>query len=217
MQNYLEFKKKYEKVVISAKREIEEIELIAVSKKKPIDLIENVIIDGCKSFGENQLQELEKKWIPLKEKFPDIKTHFIGGIQSKKTKSIFQLCNTIHSIDRFKIVKQIKDLEEELRLQKEYFIQINTGDEEQKFGVSFVEAEKFIDTCMKKYGLNVKGLMCLPPQDEDPKPHFLKLRDLGKNFKLPFLSMGMSGDYEIALECGSTHIRIGSLIFGKRD
>ena len=216
MSEYLQFIKIFENAILNAHRDIEEIELIAVSKKKPPELIKKVIDSGFKSFGENQLQELENKWIELKKEFLNIRLHFIGNIQSKKTEKIFQLCDVIHSIDREKIVQKLKNCENEFKLRKEYFIQINTGNEPQKAGVNFKDSEQFIDKCINEYDLEVKGLMCIPPQNINPEEHFLKLRDLGKNFNLPYLSMGMSEDFEIAIRCGATHIRVGTRIFGAR-
>tara|TARA_B100000674_G_scaffold402761_1_gene348786 strand:- start:147 stop:800 length:654 start_codon:yes stop_codon:yes gene_type:complete len=217
MKEYLQFLKIFEKAVLNASRDIEEIELIAVSKKKPSDLIRDVINSGYQSFGENQVQEVENKWIELKQEFSKTRLHFVGSIQSKKMEKIFQLCDVIHSIDREKIVQKIKTYEEEYKLSKEYFIQINTGNEPQKSGVALDESESFIDKCINEYNLEVRGLMCIPPQDVNPEDHFLKLRDLGKNFNLPSLSMGMSEDFETAIKCGATHIRVGTKIFGARS
>ena len=216
MNKYLDFIKVLEKTALAASRDLEDIELIGVSKKKPPELIREVINNGCRSFGENQLQEVETKWIQLKQEFPKVQLHFVGNIQSKKLEKIFQLCDTIHSIDREKIVQKIKQCEEKHNLKKNYFIQVNTGDEPQKSGVASNISEAFIDKCINEYNLEVKGLMCIPPQDENPEQHFLKLRDLGKNFNLPYLSMGMSEDFETAIRCGSTHIRVGTKIFGAR-
>ena len=217
MNKYLDFIKDLEKAALKAKRDLLEIELIAVSKKKPVELIKQVISNGCLSFGENQLQEVEHKWIELKREYPKTKLHFVGNIQSKKTEKIFQSCDVIHSIDREKLVKIVKSCEEELNIKKEYFIQINTGNEPQKSGVAFNESEVFIDKCINEYKLEVKGLMCIPPQYENPEGHFLKLRDLGKNFNLSHFSMGMSEDFEEAIKCGATHIRVGTKIFGERS
>ena len=217
MSKYLDFIKILEKATLNANRDLDEIELIAVSKKKPAELIERVINNGCHSFGENQIQEVEHKWIALKNEYPKIKLHFVGNIQSKKTEKIFQQCDVIHSIDREKIVQILKSCEEEFKDKKEYFIQINTGNEPQKSGVSLDESEAFINKCINEYKLEVNGLMCIPPQNENPEEHFLRLRDLGKNFNLPYLSMGMSEDFETAIKCGATHIRIGTKIFGARS
>tara|TARA_B100001121_G_C18527111_1_gene544155 strand:- start:125 stop:799 length:675 start_codon:yes stop_codon:yes gene_type:complete len=217
MRDYLEFLKIFEKAVLNANRDIEEIELIAVSKKKPSTLIREVINNGYNSFGENQIQEVENKWIELKQEFSKTRLHFVGNIQSRKTEKIFQLCDVIHSIDREKIVQKLKSCEEEYKLNKDYFIQINTGNEPQKSGVFLNDSESFIDKCINEYNLQVRGLMCIPPQNVNPEEHFIKLRDLGKNFNLPYLSMGMSDDFETAIKCGSTHIRVGTKIFGERS
>ena len=216
MSNYKNFLANFDKSAKLAGRDTQEIELIAVSKKKPALDIQNVINEGHTSFGENQIQEIEEKWPRLKNSHPDIKLHFIGGIQSRKVESIHKNCEFIHSIDRMKIVKLFDALERSESLKRKYFIQINTGNEPQKSGVLFNEAEQFIDDSLSNYQLEIIGLMCLPPINEDPKIHFKKLCDLGKKFDLNSLSMGMSADYQIALECGSTHIRIGTQIFGER-
>lgn len=217
MSSYKNFLANFDKSAKLAGRDIQEIELIAVSKKKPASDIQNVINEGHASFGENQIQEIEEKWPRLKNSHPDIKLHFIGGIQSRKVESIHKNCEVIHSIDRMKIVKLFAALERSKSLKRKYFIQINTGHEPQKSGVLFNEAEQFIADCLSNYQLEIIGLMCLPPINEDPKIHFKKLCDLGKKFDLNSLSMGMSADYQIALECGSTHIRIGTQIFGERN
>ena len=217
MSEYLQFLKTFHDAVQAADRNIEEIELIAVSKKKPPDLIRKVINSGYRSFGENQLQEVENKWIRLKQEFSQTKLHFVGAIQSKKIEKIFKFCDVIHSIDREKIVRKIKTCEDSFNLKKEYFIQINTGNEPQKSGVALDESESFINKCINDYNLEIKGLMCIPPHKDNPEEHFLKLRGLGKNFNLPYLSMGMSEDFEIALKCGATHIRVGTKIFGARS
>ena len=216
MSNYKNFLANFDKSAKLAGRDTQEIELIAVSKKKPASDIQNVINEGHTSFGENQIQEIEEKWPRLRNSHPDIKLHFIGGIQSRKVESIHKNCEFIHSIDRMKIVKLFDALERSESLKRKYFIQINTGNEPQKSGVLFNEAEQFIADCLSNYKLEIIGLMCLPPINEDPKIHFQKLCDLGKKFDLNSLSMGMSADYQIALECGSTHIRIGTQIFGER-
>ena len=200
-----------------ANRDTEEVKLIAVSKKKPVADIQRVIDEGHLEFGENQIQEIEQKWPNLKKINSNIKLHFIGGIQSRKVHSIHENCDVIHSIDRVKIVKLFAEIEKSKNIHREYFIQINTGDEPQKSGVLLNEAEQFIADCISTSELNIVGLMCLPPVNEDPKKHFTRLRELGKKFNLRSLSMGMSGDYQAAIECGSTHIRIGTHIFGERD
>ncbi len=151
MKKYLEFLKDFESAVLDANRDIEEIELIAVSKKKPSELIREVINHGYHSFGENQIQEVENKWIELKQEFSETRLHFVGNIQSRKMEKIFQLCDVIHSVDREKIVKKLKFCEEKYKLSKEYFIQINTGNEPQKSGVFLSESESFIDKCISEH------------------------------------------------------------------
>ncbi len=217
MSTYKNFLTKLENSLQIAGRRSEDIELIAVSKKKPIPDIQSVIDEGHLLFGENQIQEIEKKWPELKKLNSNIELHFIGSIQSRKVESIHENCDVIHSIDRMKIVKLFSELETSKNIRRKYFIQINTGNEPQKSGVLYHAAEEFISDCVSNHNLNIIGLMCLPPINEDSRKHFIKLRDLAKKFNLDCLSMGMSGDYQIALECGATHIRIGTHIFGERN
>ena len=217
MHLYNKFLDQFKSTVANANRDISDIELIAVSKKKSSEEIQEVIEAGHLSFGENQIQEIESKWPDLKKLNSNITLHFIGSIQSRKVEQIHKYCEVIHSIDRKKIVKKFAELETSQDIKRKYFIQINTGNESQKSGVLLSEADEFISDCNSNYNLNIVGLMCLPPINEDPRTHFLKLADLGKKFNLNYLSMGMSGDYQVALECGATHIRIGTHIFGERS
>lgn len=217
MSPYQTFLREFEQSIISAKRDISEIEVIAVSKRKSVQEIKLVIDDNHLSYGENQIQEIEKKWIDLRTLSQKLRLHFIGGIQSRKVKSIYTNCDVIHSLDRIKVVKLFSELEVQHNRRKEYFIQINTGDEFQKSGVIIADADEFISNCIEKYNLNIVGLMCIPPLNENPQKHFNSLADMAKNFNLSSLSMGMSNDYEIALNCGATHIRIGTKIFGERN
>ena len=217
MSRYKNFLSSLEVSSRSANRNSQDIELIAVSKKKSATDIQKVIDEGHQSFGENQIQEIEDKWPDLKKINSNISLHFIGSIQSRKVKQIHKNCEVIHSIDRKKIVQKFDELEASGDIKRKYFIQINTGNESQKSGVLLKEADEFISDCKSNYNLNIIGLMCLPPINEDPRTHFLNLADLGKKFNLNCLSMGMSGDYQVALECGATHIRIGTHIFGERN
>ena len=217
MNNYKNFINNLEKTAQLADRNIEEIDLIAVSKKKPSSDIQNVIDEGHISFGENQIQEIERKWPDLKKLNSNIQLHFIGNIQSRKIKSIHENCEVIHSVDRMKVVKLFNEIENLNNVRRKYFIQINTGNEPQKSGVMLAEADAFISESLENYSLNIIGLMCIPPLNEDPKKHFLTLGSLAKNFNFSSLSMGMSNDFDVALECGATHIRIGTKIFGERN
>ncbi len=217
MNSFNTFLEQFKIALSQANRQIDEVELIAVSKKKSVEEIKSVIKFGQLSFGENQIQEVESKWINLKKHHPQIKLHFIGGIQSRKVKSIYQNCDVIHSIDRMKLVELFNKLENENQVAKDYFIQINIGDEAQKSGVKLSEADDFISKCIENYNLNIIGLMCLPPLSEDPKKYFIKLKNMAQKYNLASLSMGMSSDYDVAIESGATHIRIGTQIFGPRD
>jgi len=216
MSQYSEFFKNFETAVLQAKRHIEEIELIAVSKRQSIDNILSVINEGHASFGENQLQEIDKKWPLIKVTNQKLKLHFIGSIQSKKLQNIVNHCDVIHTIDREKLIKIISKLEKEVLVGKSFFIQINTGNETQKSGIALNYAEEFLQLC-KNQQINIDGLMCLPPENEQPDKHFQILQSLANNNHINNLSMGMSNDYATAIKYGSTHIRIGSAIFGKRN
>ena len=214
---YENFLAQFNKAVLEAGRDIEEIDLIAVSKKKPSEDIKKVFNHGHLSFGENQIQEIERKWPDLKKLNSNSLLHFIGNIQSRKVGSIHENCEFIHSIDRMKVVKLFAEIEKVKNVRRKYFIQINTGNEPQKSGVMLSESNKFITECLENYNLNILGLMCIPPINEDSRKHFLLLAELAKNFNLSSLSMGMSNDFETALECGATHIRVGTKIFGERN
>ena len=186
-------------------------------KKKTVNDIQIVIDQGHISFGENQTQEIESKWPLLKSNQPNLKLNFIGSIQSRKAELIYEHCDVIHSLDRIKIVKIFDKLEKSKKIIREYFIQINTGNEAQKSGVMMKEADEFISQCLREYGLKIIGLMCIPPVDDDPKKHFLNLKALADNFNLQKLSMGMSNDYLEAIKFKATFIRVGSKIFGNRS
>ena len=216
MSNYNDFLKDFEKSILRNKRAIEEVELIAVSKKKSEDEILPVINLGHRTFGENQLQEVIKKWPSLKSQFDDIKVHFIGSIQSKKVHQIIEQCDVIHTLDREKIIGIISEIDYSKIKDKTFFIQVNTGSEVQKSGVSLDQVEVLIQKC-KNYNIKIDGLMCLPPENEIPDKHFETLQSLARNNHLKYLSMGMTNDYDSALKYGATHIRVGTAIFGSRN
>ena len=216
MSNYKDFLVDFEKSILRNKRAIEEVELIAVSKRKAEEDILPVINLGHRAFGENQIQEVLKKWPNLKNQFYDIKVHFIGSIQSKKIHQIIEQCDVIHTIDREKIIGIIAEMDYSKIKDKTFFIQVNTGSEIQKSGVSLDQVEALIQKC-KDYKININGLMCLPPENEAPDKHFAILQSLAKNNYIKYLSMGMTNDYDIALKYGATHIRVGTAIFGSRD
>ena len=216
MSNYKDFLVDFEKSILRNKRAIEEVELIAVSKRKAEEDILPVINLGHRTFGENQIQEVLKKWPNLKNQFHDIKVHFIGSIQSKKIHQIIEQCDVIHTIDREKIIGIIAEMDYSKIKDKTFFIQVNTGSEIQKSGVSLDQVEALIQKC-KDYKIKIDGLMCLPPENEAPDKHFAILQSLAKNNYIKYLSMGMTNDYDSALKYGATHIRVGTAIFGSRD
>ena len=216
MSTYKDFLKDFEKSILRNNRFIEEVELIAVSKKKSKENILPVINLGHKNFGENQLQEVIKKWPSLKSQFDDIKVHFIGSIQSKKIQQIIEQCDVIHTLDREKIISIISEMDYSKIRNKTFFIQVNTGSEMQKSGVALDQVEALIEKCTN-YNIKIDGLMCLPPENETPDKHFEILQSLVKNNHLKYLSMGMTNDYDSALKYGATHIRVGTAIFGSRD
>ena len=216
MSNYSDFLKDFEKSILRNKRAIEEVELIAVSKKKSAEEILPVINLGHRTFGENQLQEVIKKWPSLKSQFDNIKVHYIGSIQSKKVHQIIEQCDVIHTLDREKIIGIISEIDYSKIKDKTFFIQVNTGSEVQKSGVSLDQVEVLIQKC-KNYNIKIDGLMCLPPENEIPDKHFETLQSLARNNHLKYLSMGMTNDYDSALKYGATHIRVGTAIFGSRN
>ena len=205
-----------DKKLSSLSRNRSDIDLIAVSKKQSKEKIIQLLECGHRSFGENQIQEIESKWPLIKEKFPDVNLSFIGSIQSRKVKKICELCDVIHSVDREKIVKLISELKFQGINIPKLFLQVNIGLESQKSGVHPNDVKEFIEMSLKKYHISFEGLMCLPPEGKDPKEYFDQLKTLSLSNNLEKLSMGMSDDYLSALESGATHIRVGSSIFGER-
>ncbi|WP_321500726.1 YggS family pyridoxal phosphate-dependent enzyme [Breoghania sp.] len=193
------------------------VTLIAVSKTFDAPDIEPVIAAGQRIFGENRVQEAQGKWPALKEACPEIELHLIGPLQSNKTREAVALFDAIHTIDRDKIARTVKAEMEAQGRDLKLFIQINTGNEPQKAGVSPDEADAFIAHCRDELGLKICGLMCIPPVDEAPSPHFALLAKIAARNGLEGLSMGMSGDFEMAVAQGATYVRVGSAIFGKRD
>lgn len=198
-------------------RDHSEIDLIAVSKRQSEAKILELLNSGHRSFGENQLQEVETKWPQLKAQFPDLKLSFIGSIQSRKIKKICETCDSIHSIDREKVVKSISELNSEGKKIPELFLQVNIGLEPQKSGIHPNDVHDFLKMANTTYNITFAGLMCLPPDGEDPRTFFNLLKSLASENNITKLSMGMSSDYLTALECGATHIRVGSSIFGERS
>lgn len=199
-----------------ADRKLEDVALIAVSKTFKADAIRPALEAGHRLFGENRVQESEAKWPSLKQDYPEAKLHLIGPLQSNKAKDAVALFDAIHSVDRPKIARTIaKEAEKQGRC-PDLFLQINTGKEPQKAGVFPEDADTFIKDVRTSLGLPVVGLMCIPPVDIPPAPHFALLADIANRNGLDGLSMGMSGDFETAVRFGASHVRVGSAIFGAR-
>jgi len=191
-------------------------ELIVVSKTFDVEAIRPVIDAGASVFGENRVQEAQDKWPQLKEDHPHIELHLIGPLQSNKTADAVALFDCIQTIDREKIAKTISSEMKKQNKMLKLFVQVNTGSEPQKAGIFPEEAIEFARWCMTDVGLKLEGLMCIPPFEENPGPHFALLRKLAQKLDLQKLSMGMSADYLTAAEFGATHVRVGSRIFGSR-
>jgi len=199
-----------------ARRERSSVTLIAVSKTFEADAITPVIAAGQRVFGENRVQEAKAKWPPLLSAHPGLKLHLIGPLQSNKAKEAVALFDAIHSVDRPSICQALAKEIESQKKRPELFVQINTGEEPQKAGVAPADADDFIKRCRESYGLTISGLMCIPPVDDAPAPHFALTAKIAARNGLKKLSMGMSADFAIAIQLGATHVRIGSAIFGHR-
>ena len=199
-----------------ARRERASVTLIAVSKTFEADAIVPVIAAGQRVFGENRVQEAKAKWPDLMSAHPGLALHLIGPLQSNKAKDAVALFDAIHSVDRPSICEALsKEIDRQQRA-PQLFVQLNTGEEPQKAGIAPAEADAFIAACRDKYGLQISGLMCIPPVDEAPAPHFALTAKIAARNGLKNLSMGMSADFAIAIQFGATHVRVGSAIFGAR-
>jgi hypothetical protein len=199
----------------NAGRDLAEINLIAVSKVQPNERVEAILDAGHRSFGENKVQEAAGKWPAFRERYNGIKLHLIGPLQTNKVKQAMQLADAIHTVDRTKLANAIARHAQDIGACPELFIQVNTGEEEQKAGVLPGDADAFVAE-VRALDLPLKGLMCIPPVDEEPSLHFALLAKIAARNGLTSLSMGMSSDFESAIALGATHIRVGSAIFGER-
>jgi pyridoxal phosphate enzyme (YggS family) len=200
----------------AARRERASVTLIAVSKTFAAEAILPVIAAGQRVFGENRVQEARAKWPDLISAHPGLALHLIGPLQSNKAKDAVALFDAIHSVDRPSICEALSKEIDRQRRTPQLFVQLNTGEEPQKAGIAPAEADAFIASCRDKYGLRISGLMCIPPLDDAPAPHFALTAKIAARNGLPNLSMGMSADFAIAIQLGATHVRVGSAIFGAR-
>jgi pyridoxal phosphate enzyme (YggS family) len=199
-----------------ARRDRSSVTLVAVSKTFDADAIVPVIEAGQRVFGENRVQEAKAKWPGLISAYPGIALHLIGPLQSNKAKEAVALFDAIHSVDRPSICEALAKEFDSQKRRPQLFVQLNTGEEPQKAGVAPSEADSFIANCREKYRLPISGLMCIPPVNDAPAPHFALTAKIAARNGLNNLSMGMSADFAIAIALGATHLRIGSAIFGKR-
>ncbi len=192
-------------------------QIIAVTKTFPLNKISPLIESGHIHFGENKIQEAEVKWNNIRNNYKNLKLHMLGKLQSNKAKKAIELFDYIHSLDNPKLAEKIYNFQKILNKKVKLFIQVNIAEEKQKSGISLKELENFYNYCNKDLHLNIIGLMCLPPFNSDSKKYFKILKENSEKLKLNQLSMGMSNDYEEALTNGSTYLRLGTAIFGKRD
>ncbi|KJC61913.1 alanine racemase [Bradyrhizobium sp. LTSPM299] len=199
-----------------ARRDRASVTLIAVSKTFAADAILPVISVGQRTFGENRVQEAKGKWPALMQSHPGLALHLIGPLQSNKAKEAVALFDAIHSVDRVSICEALAKEIKSQGKQPQLFVQINTGEEPQKAGVAPQDADAFLAACRETYGLTISGLMCIPPVDDAPAPHFALTAKIAARNGLTNLSMGMSADFAVAIEMGATHVRVGSAIFGAR-
>jgi hypothetical protein len=199
-----------------AVRRVDAPVLVAVSKTFAVGGIAPLIVAGQRIFGENRVQEAAQKWPALKAETPGIELHLIGPLQTNKLKQALSLFDVIHTLDRPRLAEALAKERDGGKSLPRLFIQVNTGVEPQKAGVLPDDADRFIAECRDALSLKIEGLMCIPPADEEPSPHFMGLAEIAKRNGLSKLSMGMSGDFETAIACGATHVRVGSALFGAR-
>jgi len=199
-----------------ARRDPAGVTLVAVSKTFGPEAIEPVLEAGQRAFGENRVQEATAKWPALRAKHPATELHLVGPLQSNKAREAVALFDAIHSVDRPSLCQALaKEIARQGRTPL-LFVEVNTGGEPQKSGILPQEADAFVERCRQTYGLAIAGLMCLPPLDEPPAPHFALTREIARRNGLALLSMGMSADFAVAIAFGATHVRIGTAIFGER-
>lgn len=191
------------------------VTLVAVSKQQPDDVIDAALKQGLRVFGENRVQEAATRWQPRKQQYPHIKLHLIGGLQTNKVKQAVALFDMIETVDSEKLAAALAAEMKKQGRALPCLIQVNTGDEPQKNGVAVQDFPALLARC-KALGLDIRGLMCIPPEGQPAQPHFTMLAKLAATHNLGVLSMGMSGDFETAIACGATHVRVGSALFGSR-
>jgi hypothetical protein len=201
----------------AAMRDLESVTLVAVSKTHPAEAVAAALAAGHRVFGENRVQEAQAKYPALKARHPDLRLHLIGPLQTNKVKEAVALFDVIETVDRPRLAEALaKEMARQSR-SLDCFVEVNIGGEAQKAGIAPNEAADFIAECQSRWKLRIQGLMCIPPEGQDPAPFFMKLAEIARQNGLKRLSMGMSADFEVAVGCGASHIRVGTAIFGSRN
>lgn len=216
MTGLAEIRERIARAAREAGRDPAEVTLVAVSKQQPPERIEAVLAAGHRVFGENRVQEAEARWPALRARYPGVELHLVGPLQSNKVRRAVELFDVIQSLDRPKLARKLAEVFADTGRRLPCYIQVNTGEEPQKAGVLPAEADAFVALCRDELGLPVKGLMCIPPVDEEPALHFALLARIARRNGLAGLSMGMSDDFETAIRLGATVVRVGSALFGPR-
>ncbi|MBT5072655.1 MAG: YggS family pyridoxal phosphate-dependent enzyme [Kordiimonadaceae bacterium] len=214
--NLMTIKEKIKGAEKACGREDDSVTLVAVSKVHVAETIMPVLEAGQRIFGENRVQEAAGKWPAMKEAYPDVELHLIGPLQTNKVRQAIDLFDVIETVDRPKLARALARIFKEENKSCDIYIQVNTGHESQKAGIAPEETDDFITLCRNELGLPVKGVMCIPPFDEDGAEHFKLLKSIADRNKIDIISMGMSGDFEQAIKSGATHVRVGTAVFGKR-
>lgn len=199
-----------------AGRSIDAVTLVAVSKTHPVEAVEIALRAGQLTFGENRVQEAAAKFPALRAAWPHLRLHIIGGLQTNKARDAVRLADVIETLDRPRLADAIETAIQQEGRSPVLLVQINVGDEPQKSGIPTADADAFVAQCQTRFGPALAGIMCIPPADRDPTPHFRWLAECALRHGLGVVSMGMSADYETAIACGATHVRVGSAIFGHR-
>lgn len=215
-ENLTRVRDRIARAAAAAGRRDSDITLVAVSKTKPAEAVRVALAAGQRVFGENRVQEAATKFPGLRGAYPDLKLHIIGGLQTNKARDAVRLAEVIETLDRPRLADAIAAAIAKEGRTPTLLIEVNVGNEAQKSGIPRADADAFIDECKGRFGAALAGLMCVPPHDEDPRPHFTWLADRAARHGLPTVSMGMSADFEIAIACGATWVRVGSAIFGSR-
>ncbi len=214
LKNYKLILDDIKKICIKNNRNPNNLTITAICKRQPLQKIYQSIEAGIVNYGENRIQDAIKRWSKIKSK--DVKLSFVGTLQTNKSEDVINQFQDVQSLDRLKLAKSLCKAEIKLKKKINYMVQVNTGNEVQKSGINPNEVDDFINLCRNDFGLNVNGLMCIPPINQNPAIHYAFMSEIYKRNNLQYLSMGMSNDYKTAIEFGATHIRIGSKLFGER-